>query len=418
MARDFDQSLITEAINTCTLLGLPAPSYAKALIEIGTERFSVEIARSGVRLLEDVGINASWDFSVTITSDEWESFCAPVPPRGFTSAQGLIATLGAARIQGNREIWARSAAVVDRIFASLRNTQVGVREVSDRAPAPRLGLSPIEGRYITIDIDGNIRRIYFEMAGEGTPVVCLHTAGSDSRQYRHMLEDEKLTSRYRVYAFDLPWHGRSDPPDDWADRRYALTTEDYANTILGFIDTLKLVKPILVGCSIGGAISLYLASTKGEKFAGVCALEGGLGNPGRFVDWTNRLDVDHSVFLTSWVGGLIAPTAPSGPRAQTLWQYAQSGPGVYQGDTHFYSNDLPKISSSLKPASCPLYVITGDYDYSATVEMSQAAATQLGAKMVVMTNRGHFPMSEDPIGCSEYLYPALDEIAEARKNVA
>ena len=110
-------------------------------------------------------------------------------------------------------------------------------------------------------------------------------------------------------------------------------------------DALGLDRPVLLGCSMGGAIALYLAARHGERFTGVCALEGGLGSPGRFVDWTRRGDVDHSAFLTSWVGGLIAPASPAGPSAQTLWGYAQSGPGVYQGDTHFYSTDFPRHST-------------------------------------------------------------------------
>jgi pimeloyl-ACP methyl ester carboxylesterase len=208
----------------------------------------------------------------------------------------------------------------------------------------------------------------------------------------------------------MPWHGRSDPPADWRSRRYALTTRTYAATILAVADALELARPVLLGCSMGGAIALYLASTRGERWRAVCALEGGLGNPGRFVEWTNRADVDHSGFLTSWVGGLVAPGSPTGPREQTLWGYAQSGPGVYQGDTFFYSRDLPEHAADLGPAGCPLYVFSGEYDYSATTEMSRAAAEQLGGELVVMPGRGHFPMSEDPEGFAEHLRPVLDRI--------
>ncbi|HEY2206960.1 MAG TPA: alpha/beta hydrolase, partial [Pseudonocardia sp.] len=192
---------------------------------------------------------------------------------------------------------------------------------------------------------------------------------------------------------------------------YALTTETYAATVLAVADALGMRRPVLMGCSMGGAVALYLASRHGERFAGVCALEGGLGNPGRFVGWTHRADVDHSAFLTSWVGGLIAPTSPDGPRAQTLWGYAQSGPGVYQGDTYFYSQDLPRHAADLGPADCPLYVFSGEYDYSATTEMSREAAARLGGTLVEMPGRGHFPMSEDPAGFLEHLRPVLDRLA-------
>ena len=53
-------------------------------------------------------------------------------------------------------------------------------------------------------------RIYLEEAGQGIPLLCLHTAGADSRQFRHVLNDPRSPSRFRVIAFDLPYHGRID----------------------------------------------------------------------------------------------------------------------------------------------------------------------------------------------------------------
>ena len=43
---------------------------------------------------------------------------------------------------------------------------------------------PITGRYMNLDLLGRPHRLYVEEAGEGTPLLCLHTAGSDGRQYR------------------------------------------------------------------------------------------------------------------------------------------------------------------------------------------------------------------------------------------
>ncbi|HEX4356626.1 MAG TPA: alpha/beta hydrolase [Pseudonocardia sp.] len=392
------------------LNGLPACHPWSALLEIGSLRLGVRVERGRLTLTDEATINASWDFSFSISEAEWSAFCAaPVPP-GLTSAQALVATRGADRIRGSREVWARAAAALDRIVEAIRARVRTPRPVRPAPPPAPLGLGPIEGRYLHVEIEGEVRRIHVESAGTGVPLLCLHTAGADSRQFRHLLEDPGVTDRFRVVAFDLPWHGRSDPPDDWQSRRYALTTETYAATVLAVMDALQLDRPVLLGCSMGGAIALVLASRHGERFTGVCALEGGLGNPGRFVDWTHRADVDHSTFLTSWVGGLIAPDSPAGPRAQTLWGYAQSGPGIYRGDTHFYSQDLPRHAAELGPARCPLFVFSGEYDYSATTEMSRQAAARLGGQLVEMPGRGHFPMSEDPLGFAEHLYPVLDEL--------
>ena len=60
-------------------------------------------------------------------------------------------------------------------------------------------IEPMVGRYVHVDIDGEMHRIYFEENGEGIPLVCLHTAGSDGRQWRHLLADEE-------FAEEVPHH--------------------------------------------------------------------------------------------------------------------------------------------------------------------------------------------------------------------
>ena len=41
---------------------------------------------------------------------------------------------------------------------------------------------PITGRYMNLELLGRPHRLYVEEAGEGTPLLCLHTAGSDGRR--------------------------------------------------------------------------------------------------------------------------------------------------------------------------------------------------------------------------------------------
>lgn len=398
-----------EALDLGALLaGIPPSGAWSCLIEIGGVPLGLRCDGTAMTAVPATGVNDSWDFEFVVDTPDWAAFCHSPRPRGRTTAQAMVATSGAHHVRGDRTAWARAAIVIDRVLDALRSASTAAPPVQNTEPSPEpLGLSPIVGRYVTIEVGGARTRLYYESAGTGPPLLCLHTAGSDSRQFRHLLTDPDLTARWTVIAFDMPWHGRSDPPAGWRHQTYRLMTDTYAATVLGFMDALGLERPVLAGCSMGGGIALYLASTHGDRFTGVCALEGGLGNQSRFVEWTNRTDVDHSLFLTSWVGGLIAPTSPAGPVAETLWGYAQSGPGVYQGDTYFYSHDLPRRTASLGPATCPLYVFSGEYDYSATTEMSRAAAERLGGELVEMPGKGHFPMSEDPIGFREHFYPVL-----------
>jgi len=115
-------------------------------------------------------------------------------------------------------------------------------------------IEPIIGRYINLELDGRGYRVYFEEAGQGIPLLCLHTAGADSRQYRHLLSDTSVTSRYRVVAFDMPYHGRSNPPDRWWLEKYLLTASGYLGFIRAVWAALDLTRPVVLGCSMGGAI--------------------------------------------------------------------------------------------------------------------------------------------------------------------
>jgi pimeloyl-ACP methyl ester carboxylesterase len=123
-----------------------------------------------------------------------------------------------------------------------------------------MSIEPITGRYLTITVEGAPRRIYFEEAGQGRPVLCLHTAGSDTRQWRHLLNDREITASNRLIAFDMPWHGKSLPPEGFETEEYLLTTEGYIETVLAVADGLGLDRPVLAGCSMGGRIALQIAA--------------------------------------------------------------------------------------------------------------------------------------------------------------
>ena len=59
-------------------------------------------------------------------------------------------------------------------------------------------IEPMVGRYVHVEIYGTMHRIYFEENGAGIPLVCLHTAGSDGRQWRHLLADEAFANNFRI----------------------------------------------------------------------------------------------------------------------------------------------------------------------------------------------------------------------------
>ena len=51
--------------------------------------------------------------------------------------------------------------------------------------------------------EGTEYRIFFEEAGDGIPLVCLHTAGTDAREWRHQLCDPEINKHFRLAVGEL-----------------------------------------------------------------------------------------------------------------------------------------------------------------------------------------------------------------------
>jgi len=275
---------------------------------------------------------------------------------------------------------------------------------------------PITGRYLNFDLLGRPHRLYIEEAGQGIPLLCLHTAGSDGRQYRGLLNDRRITDNYRVIVFDMPWHGKSSPPEGFQDEEYKLTSRGYIQMILEIAAALELDKPVVMGCSIGGRIALYLAHQHAKNFRAIIGLESAAHvAPYYDVEWLHRGDVHGGEVSAGVVSGLIAPTAPDNHRWETLWHYLMSGPGIFKGDLHFYKvdGDIRGKIDEIDGKGSNLYLLTGEYDYSCTSEGTLDIAKRTGAPAIIMKGLGHFPMSEDPPKFISYLLPVLEKIRGA-----
>ena len=275
-------------------------------------------------------------------------------------------------------------------------------------------IEPIVGRYVNLEIFGRAQRLYFEAAGAGIPLLCLHTAGADGRQFRDLMLDTDVTDHYRVIAFDMPWHGKSLPPAGYQDEDYQLTTELYAATIRAFSAALTLDRPVVMGCSMGGRIALHLARAHADEFRAVIGLEAAdHQTPWYDTEWLHRPDVHGGEVSAALVSGLVAPQSPDEFRWETLWGYQQGGPGVFKGDLHFYrvDSDYRDRVGHIDTAQCPVYLLTGEYDFSCTPEDTLRTAARIkGAQATIMEGLGHFPMCEDPAQFRHYIMPVLDQI--------
>jgi len=92
--------------------------------------------------------------------------------------------------------------------------------------------------------------LYYDVSGEGPPVILLHGNGQDHTIFRVLIK--KLSANYTVYAIDSRDHGKSSKVKRLD---YMSKMEDFAE----LIHILEIHKPIVYGFSDGGIIGLLLA---------------------------------------------------------------------------------------------------------------------------------------------------------------
>ena len=385
------------------------------LMEIGDQGYLVKILEGRVAsITPGPFVTPNYSFALRAPRDEWEMFWKKVPPPGHNDIFALFKR-GKLTIEGDLQPFMANLLYIKDVLAAPRQEAIGER--TDAVPSTAVSTSPrfepIVGRYLNFELLGRPHRLYIEEAGQGIPLLCLHTAGSDGRQYRGLMNDKRITDHYRVIVFDMPWHGKSSPPEGYQNDEYKLTSRDYVRMVLEIADALELDRPVVMGCSIGGRIVLYLAHQHGARFRAIIGLETAAHvAPYYDVEWLHRPDVHGGEVSAGVVSGLVAPTAPDNHRWETLWHYLQSGPGVFKGDLHFYKvdGDIRAKVDEIDGRKTPLYLLTGEYDYSCTSEGTLDVAKRTGAEATIMKGLGHFPMSEDPPKFISYLLPVLEKI--------
>jgi len=123
-------------------------------------------------------------------------------------------------------------------------------------------LVPARGKFV--EIDGN--RIHYVEEGEGRPIVFLHGLGAQLHHFRHTLFG-CFGPGYRLIALDRPGSGYSVRARGATGR-----LPEQAEIVRRFIDELGLERPLVVGHSLGGAITLTLAVEHPGTISGIALL--------------------------------------------------------------------------------------------------------------------------------------------------
>ncbi|GAA3696389.1 hypothetical protein GCM10023081_36850 [Arthrobacter ginkgonis] len=379
-------------------------AFALAVREGESHTVSV---RNGTVALDQAGPGDA-AFAVVLDQGDWTRLLAPSPAPRTQHVLAFLAPRGTGAVEGDLASFAQHLHLVRRAVELARG-------IAEQESPRRVPLEDITGRYVHVDVPGwGPCDIYAETAGQGIPVLLLATAGSDTRQYHGLMSDPDVTSRYRLIAFDLPWHGKSNPPAGKRNTDYVLDSQTYTDCIAGVIRALDLPQaPVIVGASMAGAVVVEMVARHPDLVRGAVSSQAGPRVANRHTPWLRNPQVNQALHVPEWTYGLMSPASPKEDRDRVWWGYSQGGFSVYERDISYYSTcwDIDNIAHLLGSHTPPVVLMNGVYDYSVPPEATRELAGHIPGSVVrEMPELGHFPHAENPSAFAAHLLWALAHI--------
>lgn len=237
----------------------------------------------------------------------------------------------------------------------------------------------------TVTVDG--ARVRYRTAGAGDPVVLVHGLSGSARWWAPVLP--ALTACRAIHLVELPGFGRFPPGGS----RFALTR---ASSWLGaWLDAAGLERPAVVGHSMGAAIALRLAASRGARLERL-VLVAPAGVP-----------VGRS--LLGYALPLAAVLGRSRPRFLTVLaaDALRAGPRTLVRATREVLGD--DVRGELGRIAVPTLVVVGERDTLTPLAAAQTVRAGVpSSRLVVLPGAGHVPMFDRPDAFADALLAFLD----------
>jgi pimeloyl-ACP methyl ester carboxylesterase len=234
----------------------------------------------------------------------------------------------------------------------------------------------------------NNQRLFYVQTPDPTPdapaLVLIHGGGGS---HLHWPPELRRLHGAVVYALDLPGHGRSDGPG-------CDTIAAYVSTLIGFLDAGGIERAVLVGHSMGGAISQMIALAHPERVAGLALIGTGARLrvapailEGILSDFESTINL-----ITQWAWAADAPQELTRLGRQTM---AETPPQVLHGD--FAACDAFDVRERLGEIGAPTLVIAGSADRLTPHKLGAYLAEHIpNARLVTVAGGGHMMALEQP----------------------
>lgn len=254
----------------------------------------------------------------------------------------------------------------------------------------------LEGKYV--EIEG--MRLYYEKYSTGSDksIVLIHTAGTDGRMWREFAE--LLSKNYTIYVPDLPGHGKSDsfPRQE----TIGIKIEDYANIIKKFLEELNLMEVIVIGCSIGGDISLLLSSIAQDRLSLSIVVEAAAITETFTPEQLVAIDPSDTFKTYSYCGR----NTKKDRIEHIIWIKSTNNPKIYLQDLKAWNSfDVRKTLGNIEIQTI---LIRGIDDPFITTDMIKITEKFLkNSKTINLEGFGHYPMTEDPEAFANFVIKSI-----------
>lgn len=246
---------------------------------------------------------------------------------------------------------------------------------------------------------------YLEAGSKANPPVLLIHGLGDAASKDWLKVIPELEKDYHVFAIDLPGFGLS------KGRYFEYSPENYSQIIQWFITSKIRSKPILIGHSMGGAISLYYAAAYPENIsqlvlidaAGILERTSYIKHLAELPDLSSngpkiwsQLDSNIRNFSNKWVeksGEFYDPTKIL-QNNKLLRQFLMTEQGGLNAALAMIDTDYSQIDFKKVPTTV---MIWGQKDVIAPLRTGRALLAKIPkAKLRTIPDAGHVPMNSHP----------------------
>lgn len=310
--------------------------------------------------------------------------------------------LGELVVSGDVVASMRNAKSMWLMLGALSRVEKPAAAMPQPSPSPTPSDAEITGRYVTV----NGSRTYYEEAGNGPAIVCLHAASQDAMMYRHVLEG--LSDSYRVIALDAPGHCKSHPP---VGGLFTSITQ-HAEFNEAFMNALGLERPALIGCSFAGNQVLELAARQPGAYSAIVSSEGADYTPTVSDFFLEMMRTDGHQIVDAWCQSMIGNRTPADRRDDVVWQIQRNPAEVMVSDLIGYGHfdkrdDMSRITD-------PVLLLRGDADWLVSQEQVESTASRIGgSRIAVLEGTGHYPMIENPVEFNQTVREFLSDVGYA-----